>query len=106
MHCPFLQCEFKTNNLKTFTSHRSRKHKHTQDIRTSVRENVCAIEPENVNQPSDICVESETSQTDGDSNDTVEIEYFDTDSIEQKIASLFLHMQTVTCFKTCFTDSC
>lgn len=50
--------EFKTNNLKTFTSHRNRKHKHTQDIRTGIRENVenvCAIEPENVNR--------ETSQT-------------------------------------------
>lgn len=50
--------EFKTNHLKTFTSHRNRKHKQTQDIRTGIRENVenvCAIEPENVNR--------ETSQT-------------------------------------------
>lgn len=25
VRCPFLRCEFKTNNLKTFSSHRSRK---------------------------------------------------------------------------------
>ncbi len=98
VHCPFSHCEFKTNNLKTFTSHRSRKHKQTQDIRTCIRENVenvCAIEPENVNQPSDICVESETSQTEGDSNDPPEEEYIDTDTVEHKIASLFVRMQTV-----------
>lgn len=51
VHCPLFHCEFKTNNLKTFTLHRNRKHKQTQDIRTCIRENVenvCAIEPENV----------------------------------------------------------
>ncbi|XP_035863592.1 uncharacterized protein LOC116045721 [Sander lucioperca] len=37
VHCPFLRCEFKTNNLKTFSSHRSRKHKNAKDIRTCLR---------------------------------------------------------------------
>lgn len=40
-------------------------------------------------------VNCETSQPDGDSNDTAEEEYIDIDSVEHNIASLFLRMQTV-----------
>lgn len=32
VRCPFLRCEFKTNNLKTFSSHRSQKHKNTKEL--------------------------------------------------------------------------
>lgn len=40
-------------------------------------------------------VNCETSEPDGDSNNTAEEEYTDIDTVEHNIASLFSHMQTV-----------
>lgn len=97
VHCPFLRCEFKTNNLKTFSSHRSRKHKNAKDIRTCLRvhsENeTCAIDTHIVDQPLDNFVEVEASQS-GSSNNGGE-EYVEAETLEHKIASLFLCMQSV-----------
>lgn len=96
MHCPFLHCAFNTNNLKTFTSHRSGKHKNTKEIRTCLtvhsENETCAIETHAIDQPLDNLVEAETSQR-GLSQDSTENgreEY-----VEHKIVSLFLCMQTV-----------
>lgn len=101
LHCPFLQCEFKTNNLKTFSSHRSRKHKNSKEIRTCLREpnedEVSAVESYDIDQPFDNSGEVETLQsgTSQDSSDSERGACENVEALEHKIASLFLCMQTV-----------
>lgn len=101
VHCPFLGCEFKTNNFKTFSSHRSRKHRNTKEIRTCLRvhsqNEAYAIETQAIDQPLDNFAEVEASQSGPSqhSSDNGREEYIETETLEHKIASLFLCMQSV-----------
>ncbi len=73
--CPFLRCSFKTNNLKTFSSHKSRKHKHG-DIRTCLRADLenepVSIETDSSDQPLGICSEEDTLPSSSGNSDVQE----------------------------------
>lgn len=93
VRCPFINCEFRTNVPSTFSSHRSRSHKHhtVKDLRTVEG----AAETETVDEEAveqTACNEHipSTSCTVNDCEDRV-----DPPSLEHKLASLFLGMQTV-----------
>ena len=99
VHCPFQRCDFETNNLKSFSSHKSRNHKnHTlRKIQTS---EFSESEPHVVDQPFDDLVEAGTSQSvlTQESCENVSSEYLedvDAKTLEHKLASLFLCMQTL-----------
>lgn len=98
MCCPFLRCSFKTNNLKTFTSHKSRKHKHG-DIRTCLKANLenepVSIETDFSDQPLGICSEEYTLPSSSGNSDVQEKEeYVDAETLEHRAAGFFLRMQT------------
>lgn len=101
VRCPFLRCEYKTNNIQTFSSHRSRKHKNTKEIRTCLgvhsENETGAIETHAIDQPLDNFVEVEALQSGSsqDSCDNGRDEYVVAETLEHKIACLFLGMQTV-----------
>ncbi|KAG9277980.1 hypothetical protein AMEX_G5760 [Astyanax mexicanus] len=100
LRCPFLRCEFETNNLKTFSSHRSRKHKNSKEIRTCLREptenEISAVETHAIDQPLDNSeLEALQSCSSQESSDSGRGECVDDEALEHKIASLFLRMQTV-----------
>ncbi|KAK0130960.1 hypothetical protein N1851_034359 [Merluccius polli] len=93
--CPFLRCSFKTNNLKTFSSHKSRKHKH-DDIRTCLRADL-EKEPVSETDASDqpLGSEEETLPSSSRNSDVPEKEeYVDAETLEHRAAGLFLRMQT------------
>lgn len=96
--CPFLRCSFKTNNLKTFSSHKSRKHKHG-DIRTCLRADLenepVSIETDSSDQPLGICSEEDTLPSSSGNSDVQEKEeYVDAETLEHRAAGFFLRMQT------------
>lgn len=92
INCPFKGCGFKTNNRPTFSSHRSRIHrKHTlKDFRTAIQTVFERIDNE-VPSISQISSEVEIGDDDRIQFD----ENVNSQTLEQKIASLFLCMQTV-----------
>jgi len=61
-----LRCSFKTDNLKTFSSHKSRKHKHG-NIRTCLRADLenepVSIETDSSDQPLGLCIEEDTGSS-------------------------------------------
>lgn len=93
--CPFLGCEFKTNTYSTFNSHKCRKHKHytLKDFRTVIQPVVISGDDIADESVGDESVASTSFQDDVLREDRVgHCEY---ETVEHKIASLFLCMQTV-----------
>lgn len=97
--CPFKQCNYTTNNSKTFAAHISKKHRNSKDIKNctgvSSQATFCNSPNWTVNSPD----EAEALQSSSnlvlnydEDNDSVNYE-----SVEHKIASLFLCMQTLLC---------
>lgn len=93
--CPFKTCDFASNVLSSFSSHVSRKHKTytVDDFKQSVRSQ---ITPSNLSeeedsfveydiQPAAVCFEKEGSSY---------LEPVNNSTIESKLASLYLYMQT------------
>ncbi|XP_041863678.1 uncharacterized protein LOC121653945 [Melanotaenia boesemani] len=99
VHCPFLHCDFKSNNFKTFSSHRSRKHKNTKGIRNCFRSNpekeTFVTEPHVLDQSSNSEVVALPSSSRADSSENGGEDFVEAETIEHKLASLFLCMQTV-----------
>lgn len=95
MQCPFLRCTFKTNICPTVSSHRSRNHKNCtlQDFRTLAR----AVTEEEIIDSEQSNVEAGTSAHNIVEPDNVEkiVEDVNSETLEHKLATLFLSMQTV-----------
>lgn len=91
VQCPFLGCEFKTNAYNTFSSHKSRKHRQysVNDLRT-------VIQPFAVTAAGSIDGAASTSIQQESSHVLEEhaVEHFDGTTVENKLASLLLSMQT------------
>jgi len=105
VRCPFTGCEYNTNKLTNFATHRSRKHKThtTKDLRTSVitedEENPGTEDEENPGaEPivdfDDIDAEPSSQAVQDSETDLLDCEV-DSETLEHKLASLFLCMQTV-----------
>lgn len=100
--CPFLRCVFKTNKLSSFSCHRSRNHKtHTlKDFRTSITTDT-EDESNDIGQPLEDDLEAGTSSQSCLRQESVEegsaesVEDVNVETLEHKLASLFLCMQTV-----------
>lgn len=95
VRCPFVNCDFRSNVVSTFSSHRSRLHKHhtVKDIRTA-ESDVVETEPvdeDRVGQSASehVCEHIPSSSAVSDCEDRV-----DAPSLEHRLASLFLCMQT------------
>jgi len=98
VQCPFSGCEYKTNRLSNFASHRTRKHKTytTKDLRNSV-----ITETENINTDTTLNFDDNDDHDAGQSSQVVQestdsgCESVDIETLEHKLASVFLKMQTV-----------
>lgn len=91
VQCPILGCTFKTNTRPTFSSHKSRNHRNCtlKDFRTIVSSNT----EDEASEQYDC--EAGTSQNSVRADEVEEIvEDVDNETLEHKLASLFLHMQT------------
>lgn len=90
--CPFQRCGFKTNNLSTFSSHRTRKHKNytIKDFRL-VRRN----QKKTWMTQLDSDLEEGPSSHDQEESIEQNTESVDAETLEHKLAHLFLSMQTV-----------
>lgn len=99
--CPFQKCDYATNNLTTFTSHTSRKHKNSKDIKNCIRlishANACPSESSSPDKSLNTSQEPETlpSGSGVASSDKEDNEFVDYQCLEHKIARLFLCMQTL-----------
>ncbi|KAL3999898.1 somatostatin receptor 2 [Sarotherodon galilaeus] len=95
VQCPFLRCNFKTNIRPTFSSHRSRNHKNCtlEDFRTIAR---TASEDEIIESEQSDC-EAGTSAYNFVRPDELDeiVKDVDCETLEHKLASLFLCMETV-----------
>ena len=99
--CPILRCNFKTNTRSTFSSHRSRNHKNCtlKDFRTIAR----ADTEDDANDGEQFDGEQSDGETAGTASQSSvrpkEVEEFpevvDSETLQHKLASLFLCMQTV-----------
>ena len=95
VQCPFLRCNFKSNARPTFSSHRSRNHKSCtlDNFRTIAR---AVTEDERIDD-GESDSEAGTSFHNVVRADEVEeiVENVNSETLEHKLASLFLSMQTV-----------
>ncbi|KAK0137892.1 hypothetical protein N1851_025902 [Merluccius polli] len=93
VRCPFVNCDFTSNVVSTFSSHRSRSHKHhtVKDLRT-VEGGIVVTETADEEPVGQTASNDHIPSTSAvrDCEDRV-----DAPSLEHKLASLFLCMQTV-----------
>lgn len=98
--CPFKNCTFATSNPRTFCAHTSKKHRNSKDIKNTFQTQTQVTVDGAENYPPDPTVntpeEAEALQSvSSQLNDGDDSDYVNFDSVEHKIASLFLCMQTL-----------
>ncbi|XP_062250776.1 uncharacterized protein LOC133960292 [Platichthys flesus] len=96
VYCPFKDCEFTSTVLSTFSSHISRRHNsyNLNDFRASVTSST--PQPTNPSEPDEeFPPEINVLQHPSEVESSSYVEPADSSTVEHKLASLFLYMQTV-----------